>query len=443
MPETSAPLPDRPPSAAGENGAQPKRPRIFHGWWIVAVAVIVGAFNSGSSVWATSLMVIPMTTELGWSRSAYFGAQTFRALAAGVIAPIVGPWQDARRGPRLLLIATVVSMGVGLGALKFVDSLPVFYLLFGLLGAISVLGGNDMLVTAVVPKWFVRYRVRALTVASLGSSMGPMLFPLWVTAVMQAYGWRDAWLAMGLSAFLVLLPLCFLVRRQPEDMGLLPDGADRPPDWAPGRPTAGAERSLTRRQAMHEPSFWLLCLSGAAFAAAVNAFHSSWLVYFQDIGFSPAEAALSSSAFGIGSFSSRFVWGFFVRKLEIRKLMALQTSMAAVTVLLFFAIHSIPVMLLIALAHGLCFGGQVILRPFIVAEYFGRAHLGAVNGIMRPFNTAAQAVGPLVVAGLFDATGDWGLPFAAVFGTWLLSALFVAFAQPPAQVRAPDPVRSG
>jgi MFS family permease len=88
-------------------------------------------------------------------------------------------------------------------------------------------------------------------------------------------------------------------------------------------------------------------------------------------------------------------------------------------------------MMLVSVLNGLALGGNFVMRPLIVANYFGRDHLGAIGGVMRPLQIAGGATGPLAVAGLFDLTGDWHVAFGAVIVIWAVSALSIALAVPP------------
>jgi sugar phosphate permease len=404
--------------------------KIFHGWYLVGGALIFGAFMTGAGTWAFSLFVKPMTEELGWSRSAFFGALTVRSIISGLVAPLVGPIQDTRRGPRRLMFLTVIGMGLGLSAMYWVESLIAFYLLFGIVGTLMTVGGADMLINAVLPKWFIRKRATALTVASAGQGAGPLFFPVLVSAAIDGWGWRTAWVAVGGAAVLLLLPLAFTVRTRPEDLGLHPDG-DTEETSVDTRRRVPTERSFTRREAMREPSMWLINLSGALFVMGVTGLQTNWLLFFQDQGFASTTAALSASAFGIGSFSSRFIWGLLAYRYAVRALMAAATSITAVTVLFLFQVDSVFTMMLVAVLNGLALGGNFVMRPLIVANYFGRDHLGAIAGVMRPLQIAGAATGPLAVAGLFDLTGDWGTAFGAVIAIWAGSALSIALARPP------------
>lgn len=411
-----------------------QRSKVFHGWILVAVTLVVGAFSTGAGTWAVSLFVLPMTQEMGWTRSAFYGALTVRTVVSGVISPFIGPMQDTPGGARKLMFITALGLSGGLILLKWVDNLPMFYVLFGGVGTLLAVGGSEMLLSAVLPKWFVRQRARALAIASSGAGAGPLIFPIWVSAVIEAWGWRNGWLALGVAGLLILFPLSFFVHTRPEDIGLHPDGDSGEGAAASGPAGArrpAAERSFTRDEAVKERSFWLLNISGALFVAGLTGLQTNWLVYFQDIGFTPSTAALSATAFGVGSFSARFLWGSFAGKASVRKLMTLATVLTAASVLLLFPVNSPWMMLTAALLNGLALGGNLVMRPLIIANYFGRNHLGAINGVIRPFTVAGGAVGPLLVAGLYELSRSWYLAFGLVIVIWATSAVAVAIAAPP------------
>jgi len=397
----------------------------------VFAGLVAGAFTTGAGTWAVSLFVQPMTEELGWSRSAFFGALTVRSIVSGLIAPVIGPMQDSRSGPRRLMFLTSIGMSAGLIALYWVEELIVFYVLFGVVGTLMTVGGAEMLLSAVIPKWFIRNRATAMTIASAGQGAGPLIFPVLISAVIETWGWRVGWLGLGIASFALLFPLAFAVRTRPEDMGLQPDGGPGPAPAGGARVVPVPEHSFTRGEAMKERSMWLINLSGALFIMGVTGLQTNWIVYFQDIGFEATTAALSASAFGVGSFSSRFIWGYLARTYEVRLLMAVATSLTAATVLLLFQIETVPGMMVVALLNGLALGGNFVMRPLIVANYFGRDHIGAINGVMRPLQIAGAAGGPLAVALLFDLTDNWHVAFGLVIAVWLTSATSIALATKP------------
>jgi len=437
----------------------PARPRFFYGWFIVVAAVAAGAFSSGAGVWGASVFVTPMGEELGWSRSAFFGAFFIRSVLAGVLSPVIGPMQDSRSGPRILMFASGITMGISLIGLRWVDNLGMFYFLFGALGALSMIGGAEMLTVAIVPKWFVRRRGRAMAIASTGTAMGPLFFPFLVHGIISLVGWRDAWMVLGFIILAVLVPLSFLIRSRPEDIGLLPDGdpvaefsseesnqtntaplagASLPleatyPPRAAARPLpeASRERSMTRSQAVRTPTFWLLIAAFTLAMLGMGGFHANWIPYFEDLGYSPSTGAWAATAYGVCSISIRLLWGILADRYPIRYLMVAQSLITGISIIFFLNIVNVPTLILAGGFHGIALGGFFIMRPLMVANYFGRENLGAINGILRPFVTLSGALSPLLVAGMFDIYGSYKEAFLLIIVTWFAAGAVVYMAKPP------------
>lgn len=419
------------------------RKRPFYGWLLVLVTILDGAFSSGTGVWGFSVFVRPMTAELGWSRSAMYGALTARSLISGLFAPMIGPLQDTRNGPRVLAIATTLTMVAAVVSQKWAGELVWFYLIFGGMGALASFGSSEMLMTAVLPKWFIRTRGRALGIASIGTAMGPLIFPLLATWLVEGLGWRDAWLALGLLTLIALGPLSATVRTRPEDLGLLPDGDSAPAAGTPPHRLAAlaGAHDFTRREAVRTPSFWLLTGSFSLAMLTLSGMFGSLVPYFQDIGFSAAEGGLATAAYGVGSISTRVFWGALCDRYPVRNVMALQAAVTALSIAGFLAVQGLPGLLFAGFAHGLAIGGFFVMRPLIVADYFGRGHLGAINGIVRPFVTFSSAFSPLLFAGMYDATGSYVTPFWIAVACWGLAAATVLLAKPPGSARpTPSPV---
>lgn len=422
----------------------PARHKIFYGWIIVFAAIASGAFSSGAGVWGASVFVTPMGNELGWSRSAFFAAFTIRAILAGALSPIIGPMQDSRSGPRILMVASGLTMGLSLIGLKWVDNLGVFYFLFGALGAISMVGGAEMLTVAIVPKWFIRRRGRAVAIASTGTAMGPLFFPMLVHGIISLVGWRDAWMIMGIIILVVLLPLSFLIRSKPEDINLLPDGdtelglhpsevIPRDKSMAPSlaRTETTNERSMSRGEAVRTPTFWLLITAFTLAMLGMGGFHANWIPYFEDLGYSPSIGAWAATAYGICSITIRLLWGILSERFPVRYLMVVQSLITGLSIVMFLYIVNVPTLILAGAFHGIALGGFFIMRPLIIANYFGREHLGAINGILRPFVTLSGAMSPLLVAGMFDIYGSYREAFLLIIVTWFASAAVMYLARPP------------
>ncbi len=406
------------------------------------MTLVAGAFTSGGGFWAFTVFVGPMGDELGWSRTAIYGAMTVRALGNAVIAPLMGPLQDSKNGPRVFAIATALTLAASMILMKWVDDLLVFYLVFGLLGSFANFGSSEMMLSVVLPRWFVRQRGRVLGIGSMGTAMGPLFFPFIATALLVQFGWRDAWVVLGIITLVILTPVSLLVRGRPEDMGLTPDGDPPPTAGTSGGGMTGVRAApspdFTRSQAIVQPAFWLIVFAASMTMLGTGGFHANWLPFFRDEGFSATEGSLAAMAYGICSVSTRVLWGWGAERVTLRRLMAVQALATAVSVLLFLAIDSRGMLLFAAAANGLALGGVFVMRPMIVASYFGRAHLGALNGIIRPFITGASASSPLIVAWLFDRQGSYDVAFLLIAGCWCLAAFAILLARMPTRKTPPE-----
>jgi sugar phosphate permease len=421
-------------SAVKESNSIKLPGRIFYGWVMVVATMVSGAFATGVGVWGVSVFVVPMETDLGWSRTAFFTALTIRSVLTGLIAFFFGPLFDTSWGPRALMVAGVLAMGGSLIGLKYMTELWQFYVLFGALGAVANVGMGPFVVQAVLPKWFIRRRGIALGVAASGAGFGSLLFPLTIQWLFGLMDWRDAWLAIGVAAVVLVLPFALLVKTRPEDVGLLPDGALAASVTTPSvstQPPPIEERSFTQFEAVRTPTFWLITTTFALSGIGLMGFQSNWMPYFQGLGYTAVIGSLALSMYGLFSIATRLIWGAMAERFPVRYLLASELFLTSGTVVLALAIQNVGMVFAFTILHGITVGGYFILQPLIVANYFGRRHLGAVSGVMRPFMTMAHAISPLMMAYLFDASGSYSLPFLIVVFTWLFAAITIFLARPP------------
>ena len=198
---------------------------LFYGWTIVGAFFFLNLVGQASGSLNFGLFVLPMSEELGLSRQLFGWAQTMRLWASGLGGVILGRWLD-RYGPRgPMLVAIVVAVG-GLLLLAGAQSAGA---LFGVMLVLGVSGwttpgGGALIATVPVAKWFVRMRGRATGIVQIGLGIGGVVFLPLTQVLINHYGWRMTWVVLAwISA--ATLPLVLLLRRQPSDLGLLPDGA--------------------------------------------------------------------------------------------------------------------------------------------------------------------------------------------------------------------------
>ena len=406
---------------------------FFYGWVIVAAAAIKGAFMVGSAQFASSVFLLPMQAELGWSRTLLFGALSIRGIVAGALQPFVGPLGDHPRWPLVLLPVGAVLTGLSFMALRWIHSPVVYYLWYAVAGAVGMTLTSHVVMEAILFKWFIRKRPQVVMWVNQGPGVGPLIFPVTLTALIGLVGWRDAWLWFGLGTMAILLPLALMVRTRPEDMGLQPDGEAARPGPRSADPvarTALNERSYTRAEAIRTRTFWTLSFAMAFGLFGIPGFQAHWIPYFLDLGYSPELAATVVLVFGIFGVTSRFLWAIASARFDIRRVFICQALAAAAAAALALLINNVVGLFVWAAAAGLVLVSYFQLQALMAVSYFGRKHIGAVRGVMWPMSTASSAAAPFVLGAMRDAQGSYTGAFLLVSATWLLCALCLFLSRP-------------
>ena len=409
-------------------------PRIFFGWWQIALASVQGFYAVGGASFAAGVFLRPMQDELGWSSTIIFGALSLRMMAGGIVGAMLGPLADHRWAPRVIMPLGAVLMALSFIMVKWADTPFDFVFWYGIVGAGGMALASPVVLEAIAIKWFVRRRAAAMTWFQVGPPAGVLAFPVVLTALIAWFGWRDAWLWSGLSIFVFMLPMTFIVRSRPEDVGLLPDGDEAPPPTrGPARPVSYAT-GLTARQALRTQAFWLLTIAAFVGMFGFPGYQSHWIPYFREIGFDATTAAFGVFIFGIFSVTSRFVWGFLASRYSVRPLFAVQMLLSAVGVVIILLIQSPAMLVVWAVAQGLTMGAFFQLQAILVPTYFGRENIGAIRGLMwMPMNLAA-GIAPLGLELLHTWRGDYSAAFLMVLVFWLLTALLVWMSRSPGRV---------
>ncbi len=418
------PRPDRPSSW------QARLP-FFYGWLIVGLGFF-GAFFGIGLVWAASILAVPMRDELGWSNAAFFFALSLRGWTGIFITPLIGPYIDRLHGLRILvLVGALINVG-SLLLISRVNAEWQFILLFGVVGGVAQACQAGM--TVIIPKWFIRQRGLAVSLSTMGGGLSALVLPPLLIGLDGALGWRSSWLVIALLAFVFSALPVLLLRRQPEDIGLLPDGDDAPVEGS-GSVQRQEEVSFTRRDAVRTRTFWILVVGISIGSLAANGIPANITNMFVERGLEFDLAATALVAYGIGSMSAKVAWGWLANRLHLRKVLLLLTA---------YGMVALPSILLIpssvgspALGYGFLVGFYVGaftgLNSLVWATYFGRRNVGAISGIGRPFSAAFLSGGPFMMAFTRDLFGTYtvGILVSA-------AAVAVAFAG-MYMVRPPQP----
>ena len=386
---------------------------MYYGWVIVWITVL-SAIASGVNVNPTiGVFVKPLTEEFGWSRSVIAGAVAIGTILGGGLALVIGPIID-KFGARWVLFIGFLLMGSLLIALSGVHNLWQFYVII-IVTRLLLQGIINLTNQTVLAKWFVRKRGRALAYGNLGQRFGQGAVPFVVQMIISAASWRIAAAAMGLFAWgLTLVPVLLWMRRQPEDMGLHPDG-DEFPDEMGNKATSsnpiGNQRSLethfTLAQALRTKTFYVLLATLCMTSFVNTGVNFNLIPYLSDQGLTDSQAVTILLIWSFTGIPAALFSGLLVERLSVQwVIVGFQVGMIVGTVLL-LSVNMLWIGMVFALVHGASFAGSLLAQQVILADYYGSAHLGALRGVVLPWQMAANAVGPLAATLVFDIRGDY------------------------------------
>jgi sugar phosphate permease len=414
-----------------------RRLPVFYGWVVLAALCCTGFARQGPAVATFSIFVAPLSHQFGWSRTALSGAASLGGILAAVAAPLIGPLLD-RQGARVVLCGAVLMTAAALALLSLTPSLLVFYLLF-CIARMNWAAPFDLGLYGALNNWFVRQRTRASGIATLAQQLGLVAMPLVAELAILERGWRSGWLALGIVTLVIgFVPAWLFVVRRPEDLGLLPDGDGAPEEGAlPAARPSLPEPRFSRREALATPAFWLLLLFAVLVypvQAGVSLHQAPFLI---ERGIAPTIAATIVSTFSAASAAATIACGFLPRRVPIRYWLAATGAVVALGVMLMLGVRAAPQGYAAAAIFGFGIGMVLTLLPVAWADYFGRAHYGAIRGIALPAQVVAQAAGPLMSGILRDLTGNYVLSlrcFAVLAALSLVAALMAR--QPAPLLRA-------
>jgi MFS family permease len=346
---------------------------------------------------------------------------------------LVGRWLD-HRGPRLLMTAGSCAATALVIAWSQAEQLPTFYLIWVGIGiTMATLLYEPAFV--VVNALFVRRRSRALSIVTFVAAFASTIFIPLATELSQRFGWRAAIRVLAIVLGAGTIPLHLLVlRRRPADLGLAVDGAPL---------LAGAELPLQRRRdtsvraALRDQTFWWLTLGFTLTTLAAIVVTVHLIPYLLDHGYDARFAALAASIIGAMKFPGRLAFAPLERRMPHRYLAALLVLLQGIAVLLLMTIPGAIGVMCGATLFGAASGAGTLARPALLAEYYGQAHYGSINGVLAFFLAGAQALAPVGAGALYTVFGRYepvlwivvvifALAFGAVLRTEQSSSAVIA-----------------
>jgi MFS family permease len=394
--------------------------KFFYGW-IILMAAGAGIFASGPGQSHTfSVFIGPISRDLGVGATAISSAYGLATLIAALGLPFVGRLVD-RYGARKIMLTVVIFLGLGCIAFGFAPG--IIWLALGF-GALRFFGQGSLMLTSVnvVSHWFSRKRGFAMGMMLLGFAISMAIHPPLSQWLIEQVGWRQAWIWLGVSTWVLMVPIVFfLLQDAPESIGLLPDGERNiEHDDKQTVNKHGAEFGFTLKEALATSTFYIVAAALCTMSMLVTALHFFQVSIFEHQGLTPSIAAWMFPLSAIIAVLTQPIVGRCLDKFSTPRVITMSLATLCAALLSMSMVSDLLTAILYAVIFGINNAFNMTLFGYLWPRYFGRRHIGSVQGTGQMIGVIGASIGPIPLGMAFDLTDDYKL---TLIGLAILPAL--------------------
>jgi MFS family permease len=399
-------------------------------WWIVfgsALGLIVG--NGPIMQFTFGVLLKPISEEFRWDRATVSSAIVIGLCMTGVITPVVGAAVD-RWGVRPIALPSIILFSLAVASVSLVpDSVPLFIALYAVMGIFAA-GQTPLIYAKSISANFDARRGLALGIAMAGVGLGAALVPQFAQAITTNFGWRAAYVGLGLLTFALAFPAVALFLREPG------------PTTASAISHAVELVGLTGREAIQTWRFWILAFAFFVVAAAANGTIAHVIPLLTDRGVSPQMATSALSTAGVALIMGRLVAGYLLDRIFAPYVALVFFLLPLAGILTLSSTDNTTMAALATVLIGMGLGAEVDLIAFLISRYFGMRSFGQIYGYLFAIFMLANGIGPFLMGLSFDKVGSYNtclIGFA--IGLVFASAVILKLGPYPYPVRHADGAR--
>jgi MFS family permease len=386
-------------------------------WVIVAAGALMTCVGIGA-MFSLAVYLQPMSEETGWSRTGISSAMTLDFLVMGAAGFAWGAISD-RVGPRLVVLAGSVLLGLGLVLASRATSLQQFQLTYGLMVGLAA-GAFFAPMIAAATGWFVDNRSLAVSLVSAGMGVAPMTISPFARWLISAYDWRTAMMTIGVVAWALLIPASLFVRRAP----VMTAGV------AAGTVNATEEPSLSAAEAFRSPQFIVLAATFFLCCAAHSGPIFHMVSYAIGCGIAPLAAVSIYSVEGLAGLGGRVLLGLLADRYGAKRILIAGLLVQSFAIASYLVVSQLGEFYALSVVFGTAYGGVMPLYAVLARESFGQRVMGTLFGAMTMASSIGMAFGPWAGGRIFDSFNSYAWLYVGA-STVALGAVAVALVFTP------------
>ena len=382
-----------------------------HIWlWLVGVVAFCVAMNMLSRGFGETFAVflLPLSAEFEWSRTKLTGAYSTYLIGYGLCAPLAGQL-FSRFGARLTYMSGLMCLGLGYTLASRAESVPGLYLSIGVLGALGATSTGMIPASALIRRWFPNRLTTALGFAYAGLGGGVLLFAPTAQILIETFGWRSAYLTLGMIP-LVLAPLLFMLPWARLMRGRAVDAKQT---------DQRDETFWNLRRAVRTLPFWGLFVSFFGTSCGYFMLTPQLVAYFVTVGYSPLQSAGAFGVIGMLSIGGMVGVSWAADRYGATRVVTVSYIVSIAGVMMFLTLAQLPLLAVLMTAlslFGITAGCRAPIISSLTSRLFpGRGYAAVLGGLNAGMGLGAGA-GSLFGAYLHDHTGDyvWLFPCSAL-----------------------------
>jgi len=380
----------------------------------------------------------PLSEAFGWSQALVTGAASLFMFSRGALAILTGRATD-RYGPRTTVAIGGFFLGLGLILTSRISAAWQLYLFYGLMVGFGLSVAFAPLV-ATASRWFMQKRGLAVGIVVGGTGVGTAVIPLLARYLIDTYEWRWTYIILGLVAWAIVIPGALLLRRSPEEKGLLPLGkakavaGDEKNQNIKENSLTSQRQGFSLKDAAQTRAFWLLLAIIIFWSICLQMVMINIDKHAIGLDIPKVVAANFIAMIGIFSIIGRLMMGAVSDRLGGKRTLASCLVLQALAMFWLLKATDVWMLYLFAAVFGFAYGGCVPLLPVIAGELFKLKAIGAIIGVQMLGVAIGGAIGPVLGGRMFDVTGTYYLAFIVGGICTILALILLAFIRAPRKV---------
>ena len=388
-------------------------------YWPLVLASMVGFSFHSAATYSIGLFITPLDNEFGWGRAEITGGLTIAAILSIPLAPLVGAMID-RWGSRRLAIPGLILTALCIASFSLANGSVTQWLALWTGYAILSLGIKATMWTAAISSVFSANRGLALALVLSGTPVAQILAPPLSNWLIDSFGWRMAWVWLGVGWCLPALVLCVLFLFDAHDQRRIAVRA--------GKQVSNAELpGLSVREAIRNIPLLRVGVATLIIMVLAIGFIVHQVPILTEAGVTREKAAYLASLAGIAGIIGKLITGYLLDRFHTSWIAGLSIAIAAPAFVMLLEPLRTPSLIVVAMfIIGYTAGCKLQICAYLTSRYGGMKNFGKIFGVMSSLVAMGAGLGPLVAGGIHDLFGSYtpliiaGIPASLVAGLLLV-----------------------